>query len=70
MNANEILAIAEFVGEDMSDEQAEKLMNLTRQLSIADREYLYLACHQVQVASKFYTELSINRCELRWWEHL
>ena len=40
MTADEILAIADFLGEEMTDAQAERLMDECRQLSIDDRERL------------------------------
>lgn len=40
MTADEILAIADFLGEEMTDAQAERLMDECRQLSMADRERL------------------------------
>jgi hypothetical protein len=67
MTLNEILAIADFLGEGMTDGQAERLMDEARNLSIGDREVLYQALHHYCVVSpKFYTELSINRAESRW----
>ena len=65
MTANEILAIAEFLGDGMTDAQVDRLMDSARQLSIADRERLYAASDCI-VCRKFYTALSENRCELNW----
>jgi len=40
MTANEILAITDFLGAELTNAQAERLMDECRQLSIADRERL------------------------------
>jgi hypothetical protein len=40
MTANEILAITDFLSDEMTDAQAERLMDECRPLSIADRERL------------------------------
>ena len=40
MTANEILAITDFLSDEMTDAQAERLMDECRQLSIAERERL------------------------------
>lgn len=65
MTANEILAIAEFLGDGMTESQADRLMDAARQLSIADRERLYAASDCVG-CRKFYTALSENSYELGW----
>lgn len=67
MTIDEILAVAEFLGDGMTDEQAERLMDEARKLSISDREIMYQAFHHHYIVSpKFYTELSTNRYECRW----
>lgn len=65
MTANEILAIAEFLGDGMTESQADRLMDAARQLSIADRERLHVNADCIG-CSKFYTALSENSYELGW----
>ena len=57
---NELLAIAEFLGADMSDVQAERLMDAARELPIADRERL-LDCLD---GGALYTEISMHDAEM------
>ena len=73
MTANEILAIAEFLGDGMTESQADRLMDAARQLSIADRELLHakVAYRELLHAKagrigcrKLYTALSENLFEL------
>ena len=60
MTANEMMAIAEFLGDDMTDEQATRLMDMARGMSIADRERLYDAIP----GGPLYTELSMHNAEM------
>lgn len=57
---NEILAIAEFLGDEMSDAQAERLIEKCLTLSIADREYVLAAAN----GGKLYTDLSMHNREM------
>ena len=57
---NELLAIAEFLGDEMTADQASQLMDEARHLSIADRERLLAYCP----GTDFYTELSMHDAEL------
>ena len=75
MTANEILAIAEFLGDGMTESQADRLMDAARQLSIADRELLHAKVadrERMHVNAdcigcrKLYTALSENSYELGW----
>lgn len=65
MTVNEILAIAEFFGDDMTESHVDRLMDECRQLSIVDRERLYSAPECIG-CRKFYTSLSENSYELGW----
>lgn len=56
---NELLAIADFLGDDITDEQAENLMDEARQLSISDRERILNV-----VGGKFYTQMSMHDGEM------
>lgn len=60
MNANELIAIAEFLGDDMTDEQATRLMDGARELSIADRERLL----NTLPGGPLYTEMSMHDGEM------
>lgn len=62
MTLDEILAVAEFLGDSMTDDQASRLMDECRQLSIEEREVL-MDC---TTNSTLYNVLSINRYECRW----
>jgi hypothetical protein len=66
MTKNEILAIAEFLGDSMTDDQASQLMDEARELSIADREDLLSALP----GGPLYTEMSMHDAEMgglsRW----
>ena len=57
---NELIAIAEFIGDEMTDAQAERLMDDVRELSLADREILLNALH----GGPFYTEMSMHNGEM------
>lgn len=54
-----ILAVVDFLGSNISDEQVEKLMDDARGLSISDKEILLRS-----VRGKFYTEMSMNDAEM------
>ena len=54
MTRQEVMAIAEFLGDDMTDEQAVKLMDEVRRLGEDDKYYLY----DYLPGSKLYTLLS------------
>ncbi len=60
MTANEILAIADFLGDEMTDEQTARLMDECRQLSIADCERLLATV----CGGNLYTELSMHAHEM------
>jgi hypothetical protein len=59
MTLNEIKAVEQFLGSEMTDEQAMKLMDEARQLSIADREELLMDC-----SGPLYTEMSMHDAEM------
>ena len=59
MTLNEIKAVEQFLGDDMDDEQAMRLMDQARQLSIADREKLLMDC-----SGPLYTEMSMHEGEM------
>ena len=65
MTVDDILAVAEFLGDGMNGSQADRLIDAARQLSIADRERLYASSDCIW-CSKFYTALSENSYELGW----
>jgi hypothetical protein len=54
------MAIAEFLGNEMTDEQATRLMDDARELSIADRERLV----NVLPGGPLYTEMSMHDAEM------
>ena len=60
MTANEMIAIAEFLGADMTDEQATRLMDEARELSISDRERLL----DTLPGGQLYTEMSMHDGEM------
>ncbi len=61
MTTNELIAIANFLGDELTDDQADRLMNEVRQsVSIADREVV-LSCLN---GGKLYTALRENEREL------
>lgn len=60
MNVEQILAITSFLGDDMTQEQSENLMDEVRQLSIADRERVL---HSVDIGG-LYTEMSMHDGEM------
>ena len=53
----QLLDLADFLGEDMTSEQAARLMDDARQLSIADKERMLDKLH----ATPLYTEMSIMK---------
>jgi hypothetical protein len=59
MTANEILAITRFLGDALTDQQADELMDAIRELSIEDRERIL-----DQVDGPFYTEMSQHNAEM------
>lgn len=59
MTANDIIAIANFLGDEMTNEQSIQLIDEARQLSIVDRERLYNVIH-----GPLYTELSMHDGEM------
>ncbi len=56
MKTANLLAIAEFLGDEMTDEQASRLMDEARQLSVADREHLL----NTLPGGPLYTEMSMH----------
>lgn len=60
MNADNLLAIADFLGANMSDSQATELLDAARLLSIADREWLL----DNLAGGRLYTELSMHDGEM------
>jgi len=65
MTVDDIIAIAEFLGDGMTESQSDRLIDAARQLSIAARERLYSASDCI-VCRKFYTAISENSYELGW----
>ena len=60
MNLNEAIAIVKFLGNDITDDQASRLMDQCKQeLSIADLEVL-----KSNIAGPMYTELSMHEGEM------
>jgi hypothetical protein len=59
MTLNDIKAGEEFLGSDMTREQAMKLMDEARELSIADREELLHAC-----SDELFYEMSMHDAEM------
>ena len=57
---NDILAVLRFLGDGITDEQIDQLMDMVRFLSIADREVLL--CHPD--ATLLHTELSMHNAEM------
>lgn len=60
MNVEDIILISEFLGNSITDDQVQRLLEASRQLSIADREYLYESIDGGQI----FTEISMNRAEM------
>lgn len=60
MTVEEILAIAEFLGDDINEDQFWRLSDEARKLSIADREHL----HARLCGGALFTEVSMNRYEM------
>ena len=58
--ARDILIIANFLGSNMTEEQADDLMASVRDLSIADREMLLYNLE----GGPLYTRLSMNNAEM------
>lgn len=61
MTLDDVYAVCEFLGDKMTDEQASRLMDNIRELSITDRERLL---YQYGVPSKLYAELSMHNAEM------
>lgn len=59
-NINELIAIADFLGDEMTEEQSIRLMDDARSLSIADRERLLNALP----GGPLYTEMSMHNAEM------
>jgi len=57
-----LLASAKLLGDDITDAQAERLMDKARVLSVAEREVLIANTD----SEKFFNLLSENRYESRW----
>lgn len=57
---SELLAIAEFLGGDMSDAQSKRLMDAARELPIADRERLLDSLE----GGALYTEMRMHDAEM------
>lgn len=60
MTVEEILAIAEFLGDDINEDQFWRLSDEARKLSISDRERLHARLN----GGPLYTEVSMNRAEM------
>ena len=60
MTRNEILAVTNFLGDNITIEQADQLMDEARQLSMADIEWLY---NNVE-GGPLYTDLSMTMGEM------
>lgn len=60
MTIEEIIAIADFLGDDITEDQFWRLADEARKLSIADRERL----HARLCGGPLYTEISMNRAEM------
>lgn len=58
-SAEEVLAITEFLGDEITEEQVSRLMDEVRKLSVSDREYLLCT-----VYGPLYTELSMHNAEM------
>jgi hypothetical protein len=56
---NELLAIADFLGDEMNNEQATSIMDRAKSLSISDREVLLANC-----SGPLYTEASMHDAEM------
>ena len=54
-----ILAIAEFLGDEMTDDQAIRMIDEIKKLSIADREIIYQ-----HIEGRLYTEMSMHNAEM------
>lgn len=57
---NELLAISEFLGDEMTEEQSKRLMDQARELSIYDKERLYDALN----GGSLFTEMSMYNGEM------
>ena len=60
MTKDEIVSIANFLGEDITDDQINRLMDEVRACSISDREEIKYLLDSIS----FYTALRENECEL------
>lgn len=60
MKTTNLVAIAEFLDDEMTDEQASRLMDEARQLSIADRKHLL----NTLPGRPLYTEMSMHDGEM------
>lgn len=60
LNLNELLVVAEFLGNEMTEEQAERLMDEARNLSIEDRERLL----NTLPGGPLYTEMGMHDREM------
>lgn len=64
MTIEEIIAIADFLGDDITEDQFWRLADEARKLSIADRERLHARLHARLCGGPLYTEISMNRAEM------
>ena len=64
MTIEEIIAIADFLGDDITEDQFWRLADEARKLSIADRERLHARLHARFCGGPLYTEISMNRAEM------
>jgi hypothetical protein len=62
MTLNEIVAVANFLGDSITDRQVDALMDEARVLSVAEREALI----ELIDGLRFHVALSENRAESRW----
>lgn len=60
MTVEDIISIAWFLGKDITEAQLNRLLAEIRQLSIADREYIYKTLN----GGPLFTEVSMNRAEM------
>jgi hypothetical protein len=60
LKINELLAVAEFLGPDMTEAQSLRLMDAARELSVANRELLLEALP----GGALYTQLSMHNGEM------
>jgi hypothetical protein len=62
MTLNEIVAVANFLGDSITEAQVDALMDEARVLSVAEREVLLANTDN----ATFFNLLSMNRAESRW----